>query len=302
MKNFFSFLLTFGLLLSAPFANAQDCTPPTDLAVTVEGHSATISWSEASPTGQYAIELAKVEAGDTTVIVKQAVEGHTYTAINLEVTKSYVFHILTSCIATTSQSNWSSDLSFTVEADAVAELDPAALSLVADGMGTSAKLAWTDLSAEVSYRVEVKNAQGNNSTFSFKQTTADPAATVIGLKQHKKYKFRVKILSETTASEWSDWTLFNSGALSAKTTEPTTAFSLTAYPNPANELLNIRLTNPTNEPATVELRNAMGQVVQTETLQANEPLTVAVNHLPAGFYTVVARVGTDVRVQKIVIR
>ena len=59
--------------------------------------------------------------------------------------------------------------------------------------------------------------------------------------------------------------------------------TISAYPNPVREALTLRL--PTNAPATLALRNALGQVVYlAEATPGNGQFTVSVGQLARGLY------------------
>lgn len=57
------------------------------------------------------------------------------------------------------------------------------------------------------------------------------------------------------------------------------------YPNPAKELLNVKLETLNNEPTLVKITNLLGQNLLTETATSNE-FKLSLNNLNSGVYFV----------------
>lgn len=64
---------------------------------------------------------------------------------------------------------------------------------------------------------------------------------------------------------------------------PDGSLEMTVYPNPATDVVNLKLKASPAEPLTVNVTNLNGQVVQKLEM-ASEKMQIAVSHLPAGIY------------------
>jgi hypothetical protein len=86
--------------------------------------------------------------------------------------------------------------------------------------------------------------------------------------------------------------------LATHTTASTLAIA--TYPNPVRNMLTLRL--PTNAPAALSLRNALGQVVYTaEPTPGNGQLTVPVGRLPQGLYILTVRQQAQTATAKVMV-
>lgn len=70
-----------------------------------------------------------------------------------------------------------------------------------------------------------------------------------------------------------------------------------AYPNPVTELLNVSFSD--NQPYTVSLINAAGQLVSTINTNGNNNITIQVGHLPKGIYLLLVDDGKQPIVKKV---
>jgi hypothetical protein len=70
-----------------------------------------------------------------------------------------------------------------------------------------------------------------------------------------------------------------------------------AYPNPVTELLNVSFID--NQPYTVSLINAAGQLVSTINTNGNNNITIQVGHLPKGIYLLLVDDGKQPIVKKV---
>lgn len=95
----------------------------------------------------------------------------------------------------------------------------------------------------------------------------------------------------------------NSGATAIK--EMDEAFGLDVYPNPANDQLNVALNMVFSENVVIEIRNSIGQLVQTLNQQnvarGEQVFNINVGSLKNGVYLVHVKVGNMMAIEKITI-
>jgi len=77
-------------------------------------------------------------------------------------------------------------------------------------------------------------------------------------------------------------------------------YSLSIFPNPAKELLNVNIYGSVYSEAKVQLINILGQVVYTENTKSQN-ITIATDKLPNGIYTLVYNTGDSRKTEKVVI-
>ena len=75
------------------------------------------------------------------------------------------------------------------------------------------------------------------------------------------------------------------------------------FPNPAKENLTIKLQNSSNANCTVDIVNAIGQTVQTNSLGNDSEIlnTISISNLASGMYLVKITLGNKVSVKKLII-
>jgi len=79
--------------------------------------------------------------------------------------------------------------------------------------------------------------------------------------------------------------------------------SFAMFPNPAKENLTIKLQNSSNANCTVDIVNAIGQTVQTNSLGNDSEIlnTISISNLESGMYLVKTTLGNKVSVKKLII-
>ena len=83
------------------------------------------------------------------------------------------------------------------------------------------------------------------------------------------------------------------------------ALDWTLFPNPAQDQITINIESSNNEDVQIQIFNALGQAVSAvenySNLQGLQQVNMSITDLPAGFYTVVARQGTQVYSKKLMV-
>jgi hypothetical protein len=78
--------------------------------------------------------------------------------------------------------------------------------------------------------------------------------------------------------------------------------SFAMFPNPAKENLTIKLQNSSNANCTVDIVNAIGQTVQTNSLGNDSEIlnTISISNLTSGMYLVKTTLGDKVSATKLI--
>ena len=182
---------------------------------------------------------------------------------------------------TTEYGPWSDSLFFLVPTDTTP--CPEIHGLAASWMDTNcAYVTWTPVDDLSTYQLNYAEADSLFETGTF-VNCPHPYAPVCGLSTNKAYKMRVRTPCTTgMASEgygpWSDTLLFNPQPTGIGATD---AVAFTLRPNPARDRLTVE--RPTAGPATLEVFNAKGQKVMTQTSD-QAVVTLDVSSLMAGSY------------------
>ncbi|MBX3164061.1 MAG: T9SS type A sorting domain-containing protein [Bacteroidetes bacterium] len=69
--------------------------------------------------------------------------------------------------------------------------------------------------------------------------------------------------------------------------------NITVFPNPANESVNIAYKVKNGEPLTVVMRDALGRIVYTGKVKANETLQIPMNTISNGVYMLKVHKGKE---------
>ena len=248
------------------------CAAPTGLGATVNGTSAVLSWTAAAGALSYRIE---VEDGDNTPAFKVAVNvtGTTYTVTGLTAGGNYKFKVRTNCSFLTS--SWSSSFFFGGGGNGGGGNGGGACG-IASGLGanaltTSAVLTWSAVPGAVSYGIELEDASGNSPFIFQSATVLGLNYTATGLMAGVSYKFKVRANCASGHGDWSPFFVFQTTKLRPsgiddrgdETTNKhfnTAKLSVSAWPVPLQQELNLRLSGLTVSTTHVRLYNLTGQL------------------------------------------
>lgn len=87
--------------------------------------------------------------------------------------------------------------------------------------------------------------------------------------------------------------------------EDLTNTSITIYPNPAGEMINVELYSSLNQKGIVSIVDLQGKILQTKPIHVTpgfNTLTLPVDHLNSGVYFIKTELGTSISRHKVVVR
>jgi hypothetical protein len=141
----------------------------------------------------------------------------------------------------------------------------------------SATLDWDPVDGAIAYQVQGKRV--GSSVVSLLIQNGDTEKTVNGLMQSSTYKWRVRaICSESLFSSWSGVSTFSTPA--GRFVDP----SLTVWPNPADEEVNVVIRDANSETVRVTLISTDGRMLRSGYANASGQITFRLEDLAPGLY------------------
>jgi hypothetical protein len=257
-------------------AATPSCTIPTSLvASSVTSTSAGLFWSAVTgATGyEYVInQVAANPAGSGTVTTST-----TYSAASLTPSTTYYFHLRTRC-GTATFSPWTV-VPFTTTSATSTCTFPTALTPINTG-ATTVSLSWTAVSGATGY--EYANSTSPTPPTSGTSVTTT-TVTLSGLTTGLVYYAHVRTKCGASFSAWRT-AQYTKATTSVASASGNTGFSLQASPNPAGDVLAVRVDGIVgNDAAILSLTDVSGRVLRQSTLAGKETM-FDLTGIPSGIY------------------
>ncbi|MBC7774980.1 MAG: fibronectin type III domain-containing protein [Phycisphaerae bacterium] len=257
------------------------CNAPSGLgAVSISATSATLIWTGVTGASTYTVQYKISGASNWTTAGNTA--SVSLVLNNLTAATNYIWQVKANC------SVWSATSSFsTPTSGGGGSCDPPS-TLNNNTIGsTYAVISWSAVSGATSYTLQIKLA--NSSDWFTLGAVSVTSVVISGLQPSTSYNWRVKAscsaysgakLLTTTAN-------FGGGNGEGNLSQPTLVENnetggLVLYPNPANEVLNLRFVGEIFQQHQLVVTDAMGRVVSEQTFQS----TLAVAAFAPGVYFV----------------
>ena len=163
--------------------------PVTNLKAVPTVNSVALSWTKSSNAESYKVEMK--EDGGSWTTLNEAVASNAYNKTGLKENTAYTFRV-------TAQNGSVSSTPATVSTTTLAEAVNPVTNLNAAASENSVSLSWTASSNATSYKVEMKEGDGDWNVLSSTVTTTSYEAT--GLKENTSYAFKVTAQKGTITS------------------------------------------------------------------------------------------------------
>lgn len=252
------------------------CTAPTGLAAAgISSSSATLSWTASGNATGYEYTLnqsATPPTGSGT-----AIAAPSYAASGLTPAATYYFHVRTVCGSAASA--WTTT-SFTTSPTTAACVQPTTLT-VTNASSSSVSLTWTAVTGATGYEHANTTTATPPAAGTLVTTTT---ATYPSLIAGGVYYAHVRTKCGTTFSTWRTTQYTKSGATAVETIDGPDGFVLEALPNPASDVLTVRVERKAAaRAAMLTLTDVAGRVLQQVPVTGKET-TVQLARFPAGLY------------------
>jgi len=275
------------------------CYPPTGLTAANVGQTEAYLYlvPTANNTGSFNIRYHMATSLTWTTLTNVSLP---YQLNNLACGSVYEWQVQTICPSNATGtantvSPWSATATFTT-APCTSGCNPP-LGLVATNISqTSASLYWTASSGAQAYQVRYIVANSPSATYTTFNTTTN-TATVTGLLPNTTYIWQVQAICSTSNT---------AGNVSVPSPNGyfTTA-ALVAYPNPANQVVNLSFWSGQAQTVTIQLRNSFGSVAYSSTqtvAEGNNDIQINTEELADGVYVLSMDAGGTRRITKVVIK
>lgn len=258
-------------------ANPAPCAAPTGLAASgITSGSATLTWTAPSGASGYEYVLnqsATQPTGSGTTLAATT----SYPASGLAASTAYYFHLRTRCGTATSL--WVTT-SFTTSPTSGGCGQPVTLT-VTNTSATAVSLTWTTATGATGY-------EHANTTTATPPAAGTPvtttSATYASLITGGVYYAHVRTKCGTTFSAWRTTQYTKTGATWVEDVNALDGFMLNASPNPAGDVLTVRVESKTDvRSAMLTLTDVAGRVLHQAPVTEKET-TVRLTGLPAGLY------------------
>ncbi|MCX6140550.1 MAG: T9SS type A sorting domain-containing protein, partial [Candidatus Kapabacteria bacterium] len=179
---------------------------------------------------------------------------------------------------------------------------PKLISPIAGATGVvQALLEWERVSDALAYGIEVSTSPSFKPLVTKLDGIQDTAILIRGLENNKRYFWRVRSADADAVGLFSDRQSFTTGLLSSVDVDE--AFSTESVePNPASETIRIHLDSTLiGSVVTIEVVNSEGRLMKS-VITGDEIVTVNVNELAVGTYTVRIRSGSITERRRLVVK
>lgn len=194
-----------------------------------------------------------------------------------------------------------------------------------DSVSTDIYLDWKSVPFIDEYEVQLSTDAGFSNVIKTSTQTyisedpkgSDTRFKAEGLAVNTRYYWRVRTKVGTNASGWSDvWSFRTSSSgtghefldgdefvNSVVQIDQNTEFNVFLFPNPANDRLNVRISNSISTIGSISVVNIYGAEVLSEPVSKRSEITsVDISGLSAGFYMVNVKVSDQIKSSKILIQ
>jgi hypothetical protein len=265
------------------FVNSQ-CPKPTGVTTTsVNSTSASITWNSASCNLQYTVQIKEVGTGVWTAF--NAGTNTDFTFTGLTPLKNYQYKVINVCSTLPgSPILYGPVYSFSTPALSGCNV-PQNIS-VTGITATSAVISWNTQSV-YRFRLRVRPV-GSNTWTPYLISGSLNSITLTNLNPSTNYEFQLR--TECTQGVLSGFTgLINFTTLNARLSETNLSTSISIYPNPVTDHLNIVRTLDENQQYDVIVMNTLGQIVLTQNAINTSVFSMDMTQLPAGVYYITIR-------------
>ena len=265
---------------TTPSCGGLLCLAPATVSINnVTTNSATFTWAAAANAIGYEYVLDQSTANPTaggTLVTATTILG----IPSLAPSTTYYFHIRTKCDATTF-SGWKPALQVITNGPPPACLPPATVT-TSSITTTTADLSWTTAVGAIGYEY-VLNQTSTSPTTSGTQVNANSTSTT-SLIPNTTYYFHIRTQCDaTTFSPWKPATSFITQQVTGINNNGHEQRNILAvYPNPANQVLTIEMSNKPGKNAKLELFSIDGKKVRS--LVPLNSTTLQINDLENGIY------------------
>lgn len=270
--------------------------------------NATLKWRKVACAVKYKVRY-KTSAGSTWSY-SSALTDTTLNLSGLAQSTAYQFQVQTYCnTALTDSSGYSSTQSFSTIGGCTA---PTGLS-TSNMTFESAKLNWGAVSGAWGYKVRIRRSNNAGSWMEFTVQSPTLSYNVMGLLSSTSYKWQVMTLcnaSGTSASAYSSLVYFTTFSGREGEEEPVLpiisedeTMLVNVFPNPTMGQLTVSVEQSLDTEATLELYNALGQLLRREDvtlLPGTTSIPWNIGELPAGTYVLNLRQSDNVTSKKVV--
>ncbi|PSJ71402.1 hypothetical protein C7N43_39510, partial [Sphingobacteriales bacterium UPWRP_1] len=284
---------------------APSCPTPTGLVSSnITYNSATVSWAAVPGAVGYTVQYKPSAA-----IAWITLNVTTNTAIlgGLLSSTAYQYKVRTVCIAATSTntgvySDYSAVAEFTTLAAPPPVACPMPTGLTSSNITqNSATVSWTAVAGAAGYTVQYKPV---SAAAWISLNVLSNSANLAGLLPGTTYEYKVKTVCAATSTNSGSSSDFSPAlqfttlpASNSNKTGISEVSDIVVYPNPANELFNLEL----SETAQLQLADISGQVVYAAVKEAGLH-TIEVGHLPAGIYVLTLTTANGKQTLKVVVQ
>lgn len=209
-----------------------DIPIPTNIAY-ISGNVIKLNWTVIDGVDKYKIRYKENIAGSNWIEVSSTIEERFLNDLNPN--SHYLFSFKTVC--TTSSSIWSPNYSFTT----IQENCDRPMASTVSTNGLDATIVWTSESSDIKYKLKYKPNGGAWTEI----LVNSPSTTLTALQANTSYKYKLK--TKCTLA-WTNWTAATTFYIASLTDNPNARSILNvnaAFPNPANDYINIILEEKT---------------------------------------------------------
>lgn len=264
-------ILTLSLLLISMQGICQ-CTAPPNLASTnVAANHAVVSWSSVSNAIKYEYSV-KDTSSATPGAGGVATTNNTVLLQGLSAFHCYNFWLRSVCgVGDTSQ--W--EMIRVCTEDTCLVPNPTFTNITA----SSVTVSWSSLGQAILHYEYALDTNGGSAPNMM--VTNNTSVQLTNLKPNTTYYFILRVYCTSGSSSWKTFS-FTTTDLDVQNTYTSNSFGITAYPNPASTIINIKLYGARKD-AQVFITDLAGKTLLQETVTSNE-MKIDISNLPKGMY------------------
>ena len=289
-------------LFSYVNVTGQSCVPPANVdPAMMTSNSAVLTWDQIYDIETYIIRVAQANTRKfkeyTTRTNSLTLESGT-----LEPCQTYIFAVAVQCIDGT-VTEFSGRSTFKTPGCETCDAPEQIYTVEDNGVIT---LSWDRVDDAQGYVLQGMILNSNNPRW-ISKTLKNNSITLARLKDGTEAKWRVAAICKDLYSAPSNEGFFIvdrsrsavTNKLNASTS--TTAAEINIYPNPASDLLNIRIPEVESEDAEVHLYNAEGKELVRKVITDSGLHSFSIEHLPRGVYYLRINQGTQLITRQVMI-